>query len=80
VGVDALGGTITEPAWRAKPSWYLLTTEDKMIPPAAQRDMSGRAGCHGDRGRRQPLRLCVATGRRGRPHQTGRVRGGRGAI
>jgi hypothetical protein len=43
-GLDALGGTITEPAWRAKPSWYLLTTEDKMIPPPAQRDMSGRAG------------------------------------
>ena len=43
-GVDALGGTITEPAWRARPSWYLLTTEDKMIPPAAQRVMSGRAG------------------------------------
>jgi pimeloyl-ACP methyl ester carboxylesterase len=42
--VDALGGTITEPAWRAKPSWHLLTTEDKMIPPAAQRVMSGRAG------------------------------------
>ena len=43
-GVDALGGTITEAAWRAKPSWYLLTTEDRMIPPAAQRSMSGRAG------------------------------------
>jgi pimeloyl-ACP methyl ester carboxylesterase len=43
-GVDALSGTITEPAWRAKPSWYLLTTGDKMIPPAAQRTMSGRAG------------------------------------
>jgi pimeloyl-ACP methyl ester carboxylesterase len=43
-GVEALGGTITEPAWRAKPSWYLLTTEDRMIPPAAQRAMSGRAG------------------------------------
>jgi pimeloyl-ACP methyl ester carboxylesterase len=43
-GVDALGGTITEAAWRTKPSWYLLTTEDKMIPPAAQRVMSGRAG------------------------------------
>jgi pimeloyl-ACP methyl ester carboxylesterase len=42
-GVDALGGTITEPAWRAEPSWYLLTTEDRMIPPAAQRSMSGRA-------------------------------------
>ena len=42
-GVDALGGTITEPAWRTKPSWYLLITGDKMIPPAAQRSMSGRA-------------------------------------
>src|SRR6476620_9586912 len=36
-GVNALGGTISEPAWRTKPSWYLLTTDDKMIPPAAQR-------------------------------------------
>jgi pimeloyl-ACP methyl ester carboxylesterase len=43
-GVDALGETITEPAWRARPSWYLLTAEDRMIPPAAQRSMSGRAG------------------------------------
>ena len=43
-GVDALGGQITEPAWRAKPSWYLVTTEDRMIPPAAQRTMSERAG------------------------------------
>jgi pimeloyl-ACP methyl ester carboxylesterase len=43
-GVEALGGQITEPAWRAKPSWYLITTEDRMIPPAAQRSMSGRAG------------------------------------
>lgn len=43
-GVNALGGGITEPAWRSKPSWYLLTTEDKMIPPDAQRQMSKRAG------------------------------------
>jgi pimeloyl-ACP methyl ester carboxylesterase len=43
-GVDALSGTITEPAWRTKPSWYLLTTEDRMIPPPAQRFMSERAG------------------------------------
>ena len=41
---SALGGAITDPAWRAKPSWYLLTTEDRMIPPAAQHAMSGRAG------------------------------------
>jgi pimeloyl-ACP methyl ester carboxylesterase len=43
-GVDALGGTISEPAWRSKPSWYLVTTEDRMIPPPAQREMSKRAG------------------------------------
>src|SRR5258707_11988898 len=43
-GVEALSGAITEPAWKTKPSWYLLTTEDKMIPPDAQRAMSKRAG------------------------------------
>jgi pimeloyl-ACP methyl ester carboxylesterase len=43
-GVDALGGQITEPAWRMKPNWYLVTTEDRMIPPAAQRTMAERAG------------------------------------
>lgn len=43
-GVDALGGTVTEPAWRAKPSWYLVATEDRMIPPPAQRGMAERAG------------------------------------
>jgi pimeloyl-ACP methyl ester carboxylesterase len=43
-GVDALGETISEPAWRTKPSWYLVTTEDRMIPPPAQREMSKRAG------------------------------------
>jgi len=42
-GVDALGGEITEPAWRTKPSWYLVTTGDRMIPPSAQRVMSKRA-------------------------------------
>ena len=43
-GVEALSGAITEPAWKTKPSWYLIVTEDKMIPPAAQRFMSKRAG------------------------------------
>ncbi len=43
-GVEALGGKISEPAWKKKPSWYLVTTEDKMIPPDAQRAMSKRAG------------------------------------
>ncbi|MDQ1262504.1 MAG: hypothetical protein QG575_1685, partial [Euryarchaeota archaeon] len=43
-GVDALNGTIREPAWKTKPSWYLVVTEDKMIPPAAQHFMAKRAG------------------------------------
>jgi len=43
-GVEALKGAISEPAWKTKPSWYLVATEDKMIPPAAQRAMSKRAG------------------------------------
>jgi pimeloyl-ACP methyl ester carboxylesterase len=43
-GLDALAGAISEPAWRSKPSWYLVATEDKMIPPPAQRQMATRAG------------------------------------
>jgi pimeloyl-ACP methyl ester carboxylesterase len=43
-GVEALAGTITTPAWRSKPSWYLVATDDQMIPPPAQRAMSERAG------------------------------------
>jgi pimeloyl-ACP methyl ester carboxylesterase len=43
-GLEALQGAVSEPAWRAKPSWYLVATEDKMIPPVAQRAMAGRAG------------------------------------
>jgi pimeloyl-ACP methyl ester carboxylesterase len=43
-GVAALSGKISEPAWKTKPSWYLIATDDKMIPPDAQRFMSKRAG------------------------------------
>jgi len=43
-GVEALSGTVTEPAWKTKPSWYLVATDDKMIPPPAQHFMSKRAG------------------------------------
>jgi pimeloyl-ACP methyl ester carboxylesterase len=42
-GVEALGGAISKPAWRGKPSWYLVATDDKMIPPPAQRSMAKRA-------------------------------------
>ena len=43
-GVEALEGTISEPAWKTKPSWYLIATDDRMIPPPAQQFMSQRAG------------------------------------
>ena len=47
-GLDALSGEISEPAWRTKPSWYLVSTEDRMIPPDAQRLMANRAGATQD--------------------------------
>ena len=43
-GLEAVNGAVNEPAWRTKPSWYMVTTDDKMIPPDAQRSMSKRAG------------------------------------
>ncbi|MCX5602242.1 alpha/beta hydrolase [Streptomyces phaeochromogenes] len=43
-GLGALNGTVTEAAWRAKPSWYLVATDDRMIPPPAQRAMAERTG------------------------------------
>ena len=43
-GLDALNGAVTEPAWKTKPSWHLVSTDDRMIPPDAQRAMSKRAG------------------------------------
>jgi len=45
-GVAALAGQVTAPAWKAKPSWYLVASEDHMIPPPAQRAMASRAGSH----------------------------------
>jgi len=43
-GVQALGGEVTAPAWKSKPSWFLVTTQDRMIPPPAQQQMAKRAG------------------------------------
>lgn len=43
-GLEALQGAVTQPAWKSKPSWYLVATDDRMIPPPAQRAMSQRAG------------------------------------
>ena len=45
-GLEALQGVVSEPAWHSKPSSYLVVTDDKMIPPAAQRTMASRAGSH----------------------------------
>jgi pimeloyl-ACP methyl ester carboxylesterase len=42
--VDAPAGAITEASWQTKPSWYLVTTEDRMIPPTAQHSMASRIG------------------------------------
>jgi pimeloyl-ACP methyl ester carboxylesterase len=42
-GVEALAGAVTKPAWKSKPSYYLVATDDKMIPPPAQRAMAERA-------------------------------------
>lgn len=42
-GLEALSGAISVPAWRSKPSWYLVATDDRMIPPPAQRSMAQRA-------------------------------------
>ena len=43
-GMEALQGVVSQPAWKSKPSWYLVATDDRMIPPPAQRAMSQRAG------------------------------------
>jgi pimeloyl-ACP methyl ester carboxylesterase len=43
-GVAAAGGAVTNPAWKVKPSFYLVATDDRMIPPPAQRQRAKRAG------------------------------------
>jgi pimeloyl-ACP methyl ester carboxylesterase len=43
-GLPAASGAVTTPAWRSKPSWYLVATTDKMIPPPVQQMMAKRAG------------------------------------
>jgi pimeloyl-ACP methyl ester carboxylesterase len=43
-GLDALNGAVGAPAWKTKPSWYLVASDDHMIPPPAQRFMAERAG------------------------------------
>ncbi len=45
-GVDALSGAVSQPAWRGKPAWYLVSGDDHMIPPPVQRSMAERIGAH----------------------------------
>ena len=74
-GVEALSGTVSEPAWRTKPSWYMVATEDRMIPPAAQRFMSKRAGSTVVEDSGQPRDLRVAAEGSGRAHRKSCRRG-----
>ena len=64
-GVDALGGTVSEPTWRVRPSWYLVATDDRMIPRPARRGMARARGCHrlGDTGQPRDLRVEPRRGR-----------------
>lgn len=76
-GVAALEGAVTHPAWKGKRSWYIVSTDDKMIPPPrAARDVEA-CGVHGGRGEGEPRRVRVAAERRGPGH---RAREPRGAI
>jgi len=40
-GVDVLSGVVSQPAWKTKPSYYLVATEDKVIPPTASEKWRG---------------------------------------
>ena len=64
-------GAVSTPAWKSKPSWYLVATDDRMIPPAAQRFMSKRAGATTVESAGQPRGLRVAAAGGGRHHQAG---------
>jgi pimeloyl-ACP methyl ester carboxylesterase len=68
-GLEAAGGTISEPAWRSKPSWYLVTADDRMIPPSLQREMSKRAGSRVVESPGSHSIYCVTAGRCGRPRR-----------
>ena len=73
-GVEALSGTISEPAWKTKPSWYLVATDDKMIPPRGPAVHVQARGLDGCRGQGQSRGLRVEAGSGGRAHRKGRQR------
>ena len=39
---STFGNTVTAPAWKKKPSWYQISSQDRMISPENQKWMSGR--------------------------------------
>src|SRR5215208_206148 len=78
-GVEALSGTVGEAAWRSKPSWYLVATEDGMIPPPAQRSMSERAGATVEEGAGSHA-IYVSAGCRRCAYRKGHFRGALGCA
>jgi pimeloyl-ACP methyl ester carboxylesterase len=79
-GVGALGGSISEPAWRTKPSWYLVAAEDPDDPPAGPARHVRASRLDRGRGPRKPRHLRVEAGASGRSHRAGRRRTGRTAV
>ena len=73
-GVEALSGAVTAPAWKSKPSYYLVAADDRMIPPPAQRMMAQRAGSTVVETRWQPRGVCFQTRGSRRAHRAGRDR------
>ncbi|UPJ52646.1 alpha/beta hydrolase [Bradyrhizobium sp. 200] len=43
-GLQAVQTKVDRVAWKAKPTYYMVTSEDHMIPPTAQRSMARRSG------------------------------------
>ena len=44
VSVNALGGNVTKPAWRTKPSWYMVASNDRAIPPDLEVSLAKKIG------------------------------------
>ena len=44
LGLAAFAGETTKAAWKTKPSWFIVSSDDRMVPPDAQRMMAKRAG------------------------------------
>jgi hypothetical protein len=70
-GVGALAGSVSEPAWKTKPSWYLIATDDNMIPPSAQRQNGGARRLDYRGSSRQPRYIHFEAAVRGGAHCQG---------